>query len=106
MRTRLALLTLAFLVATMARSQTATDFQSLARLFEYDTKQPLDVEDKIIEEFPDGTLHDITYTSPKGGPVHAYLVVPKGIGPIRGYPVWALGKRDPYRIHSRSQNLR
>jgi len=48
MRTRLALLTLAFLVATMVRSQTTTDFQSLARLFEYDTKLPLDVQDKTI----------------------------------------------------------
>jgi hypothetical protein len=59
MRTRLALLTVAFFVATTVRSQTTTDFQSLARLFDYDAKQPLDLQDKIIEEFPDGTLHDI-----------------------------------------------
>jgi hypothetical protein len=45
MPTRLALLTLAFLVATTARAPT-TDFQPLARLFDYDTKQPLDHYDK------------------------------------------------------------
>ena len=74
MRTLLALFTLAVLAATTARSQTTADFQSLARLFDYDAKQPLDVQDKIIQEFPDGTLHDLTYTSPKGGPVNAYLI--------------------------------
>jgi cephalosporin-C deacetylase-like acetyl esterase len=26
----------------------------------------------------DGTLYDITYTSPQGGPVGAYLVIPEG----------------------------
>jgi len=70
MRTLLALFTLASLAATTTRSQTTIDFQSLARLFDYDAKQTLDVQDKIIQEFPDVTLHDLTYTSPKGGPVN------------------------------------
>ena len=60
----------------------AADFQFVVHLFDYDAKQALDIHDKIIEEFGDGTLHDITYTSPKGGPVAAYLVVPKGKGPF------------------------
>jgi hypothetical protein len=59
MRTLLALVAPAILVTTTALAQTTSDFQSLAHLFDYDTKQPLDLQDKIIEEFPDGTLHDI-----------------------------------------------
>jgi hypothetical protein len=62
------------------------------------TKQPLDLQDKIIEEFPDGTLHDITYTSPKGGPVGAYLVVPKGKGPFAAilFGHWGNGTRAEF----------
>jgi hypothetical protein len=60
MRTLLALVTLASFISVSAPAQTATDFQSLARLFDYDANQSLDVHDKVIEEFPDGTLHDIT----------------------------------------------
>jgi len=98
MRTLLALVAPAILVTTTALAQTTSDFQSLAHLFEYDTKQPLDVQDKTIAEFPDGTLHDITYTSPKGGPVHAYLVVPKGKGPFAAilFGHWGNGTRTEF----------
>ena len=82
MRTLPALVALAVLGATSARTQTTPDFQSLVHLFDYDNKLPLEIQDKVIEEFPDSTFHDITYTSPKGGPVDAYLVVPKGKGPF------------------------
>ncbi|MGA7925719.1 MAG: hypothetical protein WCA20_06955 [Candidatus Sulfotelmatobacter sp.] len=58
-----------------------TDFRAASHLFDYDATQSLDVHDKIIEEFDGGTLHDLTYTSPKGGPAAAYLVVPKRKGP-------------------------
>src|SRR5438874_494959 len=74
------------LAATLAAAQTkakpAAQPDPAAHLFDYDAKQPLGGTDKIIEEFADGTLHDITYNSPKGGPVEAYLVVPKGKGPF------------------------
>jgi hypothetical protein len=58
----------------------AADFQSAVHSFDYDAKQPLDVYDRLIEEFQNGTLHDITYASTKGAPVGAYLVVPNGKG--------------------------
>jgi cephalosporin-C deacetylase-like acetyl esterase len=98
MRTLLALFTLASLAATTTRSQTTIDFQSLARLFDYDAKQTLDVQDKIIQEFPDVTLHDLTYTSPKGGPVNAYLIVPKGKGPFAAilFGHWGNGTRGEF----------
>ena len=90
------LLVLAALMTISAKAE--TDFQSLTHLFEYDAKQPLDIQDKTIEEFADGTLHDITYTSPKGGPVDAYLVVPKGNGPFAAilFGHWGNGTRAEF----------
>jgi dienelactone hydrolase len=76
------LLLLCILGAGQTGAQPAADFQAIAHLFDYDAKQAPDIHDRIVEEFGDGTLHDITYISPKGGPVAAYLVVPKGKGPF------------------------
>jgi dienelactone hydrolase len=74
------------------------DFQSVAHVFDYEAKQSLDIHDKIIEEFSDGTLHDITYLSPKGGPVAAYLIVPKGKGPFAAvlFGHWGNGTRAEF----------
>src|SRR5258707_5320822 len=92
----LALITLTALIAASAKAQ--TDFQSLIHLFDYDAKQPLNLQDKIIAEFADGTLHDITYTSPKGGPVDAYLIIPKGKGPFAAilFGHWGNGTRAEF----------
>src|ERR1700720_3518364 len=90
------------LAAALAAAQTdakpTTDFQAPAPLFDYDAKQPLDIHDKVIEEFNGGTLHDITYTSPKGGPVGAYLVVPSGKGPFAAvlFGHWGNGTRAEF----------
>jgi dienelactone hydrolase len=74
------------------------DNQTALHLFDYNSKAPLDVRDKVIEEFDGGTLHDITYTSPKGGPVAAYLVVPKGKGPFAAilFGHWGNGTRAEF----------
>ena len=75
-----------FLIVGVAAGQSDTkavaDFQAAAHWFDYDSKQSLDIHDKVIEEFNGGTLHNITYVSPEGGPVNAYLVVPAGKGPF------------------------
>jgi hypothetical protein len=90
------------LAAASASAQTdakpVTDFQAASHLFDYDAKQPLDIHDKIIEEFSGGTLHDITYASPKGGPVAAYLVVPNGKGPFAAvlFGHWGNGTRAEF----------
>jgi len=90
------------LVAALAPAQTgnqpATDLQAVTRLFDYDTKQPLDLHDKVIEHFDGGTLHDITYASPKGGPVGAYLVVPNGKGQFAAvlFGHWGNGTRAEF----------
>ena len=90
------------LVVSLASAQTdakpGPDFQSASHLFDYDAKQPLDLHDKFIEEFPGGTLHDITYTSPKGGPVSAYLVIPNGKGRFAAvlFGHWGNGTRAEF----------
>ena len=54
----------------------------LLRHFDYDQKAPLDIQEAGVEQRGDVAIHDISYASPKGGRVPAYLVVPKGKGPF------------------------
>jgi dienelactone hydrolase len=102
MRYLSSLLTLVFAAAAFAAAQTAgkpqTSLPTAVHLFDYDAKQPLDIHDRVIEEFNGGTLHDITYTSPKGGPVGAYLVVPNGKGPFAAvlFGHWGNGTRAEF----------
>ena len=87
--------------STLAR-QTDTKstgaYDARARLFDYDAKPPLNVHDKVIEETGDAVIHDISYSSPKGGPVAAYLVVPKGTGPFAAvlFGHWGNGTRAEF----------
>jgi dienelactone hydrolase len=64
----------------------------LLRHFEYDRKAPLDIQEVGVERRGDVAIHDISYASPKGGRVPAYLVVPSGKGPsaaiIWGHWYW------------------
>jgi len=50
--------------------------------FDYDRKAPLDIEEIGVEHRGAVTIHDISYASPKGGRVPAYLVVPEGKRPF------------------------
>jgi dienelactone hydrolase len=88
-------------LACIATAQTAPntfDFQSAIRLFEYDSKQPLDIQDRVIQETNRFTIHDLTYASPKGGRVPAYLVVPKSKGPFAAvvFGHYGLGTRSEF----------
>ncbi|HKC63148.1 MAG TPA: hypothetical protein VKB86_05895, partial [Pyrinomonadaceae bacterium] len=62
--------------------ETKTDFASLLRQFDYDRNAPLDVREVGREQRGDVTIIDLTYASPRGGRVPAYLVLPKGRGPF------------------------
>jgi dienelactone hydrolase len=53
-----------------------------SRAFDYDQKAPLDIQEAGVEHRGDISVHDISYASPKGGRVPAYLVVPPGKGPF------------------------
>ena len=56
--------------------------------FDYDAKAPLELKTVGTEKRGDATIYDITYASPKGGVVPAYLVVPAtGKGPFAGV-IW------------------
>lgn len=76
----------------------STDFNALTHLFDYDSKPALDLQDKVIEDFDGGAIHDVTYTSPKGGKVSAYLIVPKGKGPFAAvlFGHWGNGTRAEF----------
>ena len=55
----------------------------LVRHFDYDAKAPLEMKILGTEKRGEATVYDITYASPKGGVVPAYLVVPaKGKGSV------------------------
>jgi dienelactone hydrolase len=55
--------------------------------FDYDQKAPLDIQEVGVEHRGEVAVHDISYASPKGGRVPAYLVVPPGKGPF-GAVIW------------------
>jgi dienelactone hydrolase len=65
-----------FVFATTAFAQS----RELVDHFDYDRTAPLDIKTIGTEKRGDVTVYDITYASPKGGVVPAYLVVPKGKG--------------------------
>jgi dienelactone hydrolase len=50
--------------------------------FDYDQQAPLDIQEAGVEHRGGITVHDISFVSPKGGRVPAYLVVPEGKGPF------------------------
>jgi len=65
----------------------------LLQHFNYHQKAPLDAQEVGVEHRGDVAIHDISYASPKGGRVPAYLVVPSGKGPfaavIWGHWYWS-----------------
>ncbi|HWW94469.1 MAG TPA: hypothetical protein VN375_13970 [Vicinamibacteria bacterium] len=59
---------------------TAIYAQDNTHAFDYDAKAPLDIREAGVEHRGLVAVHDISYSSPKGGRVPAYLVVPDGKG--------------------------
>lgn len=57
-------------------------FEELVHQFDYDSKASLDVRVLKREERDGVTITDLSYASPRGGRVPAYLVAPKGKGPF------------------------
>ncbi len=74
---------LMFLAATALSAQDSGGLHSL----DYDQKAPLDPREAGVEHRGSVAVHDISYASPKGGRVPAYLVVPEGKGPFAGV-IW------------------
>ncbi len=84
MKTRF--LRLAFAALSMCQILSAQTPEMVAQ-FDYDKTAPLGIKEIGVEKRGEVSVHDITYISPKGGLVPAYLVVPKGKGPFAAV-VW------------------
>jgi dienelactone hydrolase len=83
MRTRTRCISvLNFIVLLLSCSPLLAQDPDLVRHFDYDQKAPLGIKEIGVERRGDIRVHDITYLSPKGGVVPAYLVVPNGKGPF------------------------
>ncbi len=67
------------LLSACALAQVGNDLQ---QHWNYDAKAPLEIQEAGVQHRGDVDVHDISYASPKGGRVPAYLVVPKGKGPF------------------------
>ncbi len=66
------------LASLLCFGQSADMLKSL----DYDHNAALDIKESGVEKRGDVAIHDISYASPKGGRVPAYLVVPAGKGPF------------------------
>jgi dienelactone hydrolase len=71
------------------------EISSLIKQFDYDSKAPLDVQEEKVEQSNGILIKEITFASPKGGRVGAYLIVPPGKGPFAGlmFGHWGLGTK-------------
>src|SRR5262245_6647547 len=69
------------LLLLIANYSPAQDPEML-RHFDYDQKAPLEIKKIGVQHRAHATVYDLTYASPKGGVVPAYLVVPRGRGPF------------------------
>jgi len=82
----------------IAAARAGGDFDELKKQFDYDAKKPLDVKAKLLHERGGVKVHDVSYASPKGGRVTAYLVVPAEKGPHAGlvFGHWGPGNRTEF----------
>ena len=95
------LVTLAlFLGGTFLYAQDA----DLLRHFDYDQKAALDIREAKVERRGDVAIHDLSYASPKGGRVPAFVVVPAGKGPFAAV-IWGHWYWDNSAMRNRSEFL-
>ena len=78
----LALIAILSALPPITVSPLAAQDAALLRRFDYDQSAPLGVKEAGVDRRGDIAIHDISYASPKGGRVPAYLVVPNGKGPF------------------------
>lgn len=82
MRSTLILALLLTIFAIASGQTTKPRFRDLVRQFDYDRKAPLEVVEVGRRDRDGVTIVDLTYASPRGGRVPAYLVLPAGKGPF------------------------
>jgi len=74
------------------------------RHFDYDQKASLDLQEIGVEHRGNVAVHDISYASPKGGRVPAYLVMPGGKGPFAAV-IWGHWYWDNSAMRNRKEFL-
>jgi dienelactone hydrolase len=74
------------------------------RHFDYDQKASLELQEIGVEHRGNVAIHDISYASPKGGRVPAYLVVPSGKGPFAAV-IWGHWYWDNSPMRNRKEFL-
>jgi len=77
---------------------------ALFQHFDYDAKAPLDIQESKVEQRGEVSVHDLTYASPRGGRVPAYLVVPAGKGPFAAI-IWAHWHQEGSELRNRREFL-
>jgi len=75
-----------------------------SRAFDYDAKLPLDTEDVGVDFRGPVGVYDLSYASPKGGRVPAYLVLPPGKGPFAAI-IWGHWCWPNSDLHNRKEFL-
>ena len=74
------------------------DFADSKKQFDYDARAPLAVETRLLYERDGAKVHDVSYASPLGGRVTAFLVTPTGPPPHCGlvFGHWGPGDRTEF----------
>jgi dienelactone hydrolase len=91
-------------IAAAASAPTASPPPAPESHFAYDPKAPLAAVTTGVETRGDVVIQDLTYASPKGGRVPAYLVVPAGKGPFAAV-LWGHWYWENSPMRSRKQFL-
>ncbi len=93
-------LVLTLLIAGMAAvaPPRAEQAAGVLEAFEYDRRAPLDLREVSAEDRGGVAVRDVTFASPMGGAVPAYLVTPPGKGPFAGivFMHWGPGNRTEF----------
>jgi hypothetical protein len=89
-------------VAATCAAEAAPD----VHLVDYDAKAALDFHDNGAQDVGGIKVHDVSYASPKGGSVPAFLVVPPGHGPFAGIIFVHWGQGDCTEFLSEALMLR
>src|SRR2546425_4077646 len=95
--------TLLAAILLIATSPLFTQEADVLRRFD-DRKAPLDIQEAGVEHRGDIAVPDISYASPSGGRVPAYLVVPSGKGPFAAV-IWGHWYWDNSPMRNRKEFL-
>ena len=98
------LLLTSIVCAPSLRSQSA-NLDAVVHMFDYDRTASLDLQEKSVEDRAGVKVHDISFASPMGGRVSAYLVTPAGKGPFAGIVFLHSGQWDRHEFLAEAELL-